>query len=167
MLDELVSVVIPTFNREALLRRAIESVLCQTHRAVEVLVVDDGSTDGTAVMMAATYAADARVRYLPQQNAGVAVARNRGLAAATGDYLALLDSDDYWYPWKLELQLRCLRRVQGAGMIWSDMDAIGEDARPVQARYLRTMYSAYRQFTAEQTASPATGARCGKSRRPQ
>jgi glycosyltransferase involved in cell wall biosynthesis len=149
MADALVSVVVPTFNRARVLRRAVDSVLEQTHPEVEVLVVDDGSTDDTARRVAEWYGSEPRVRYLFQENAGVSAARNHGLVAARGNFLALLDSDDYWYPWKLELQLKCLRRT-GAGMIWSDMDAVGDGARLVQARYLRTMYSAYQQFTSDQ-----------------
>jgi glycosyltransferase involved in cell wall biosynthesis len=144
---ELVSVVIPTFNRAGLIARAIDSALAQTHPALEVIVVDDGSTDGTAELVRRRYAAELRVRCLTQTNQGVCAARNRGLAEARGDYVALLDSDDVWRPWKLELQLSCLRAVPEAGMVWTDMEAIGPDGNILSRKYLRTMYrNSYRWF---------------------
>ena len=99
-----VTVVIPTYNRAALLPRALRSVLAQTHQDFEVLVVDDGSTDDTASVVADT--GDARVRYVRQpENAGVAAARNRGLRESRGTFIAFLDSDDEWRPEKLAMQL--------------------------------------------------------------
>jgi len=87
-----VSVIIPTYNRRELVQRALRSVLAQTRRVDEVIVVDDGSTDGTGEALAAAFGD--RIVYLRQSNAGVSAARNRGLALARGRYLALLDSDD-------------------------------------------------------------------------
>src|SRR4029079_19535086 len=125
----------------------IDSALNQTHRPVEVLVVDDGSTDGTAQLIAARYAGDDRVRYLAQRNGGVSAARNAGLRAARGPFVALLDSDDWWMPWKTELQLACMERFPEVGMVWTDMEAV--DARGIvfDAHYIRTMYSAFRMFS--------------------
>lgn len=147
MADNLVSVVIPTYNRAGRFERAVDSVLAQTHRALEIIVVDDGSTDDTAERYARRYGADPRVRYLRQPNRGVAAARNLGFGAARGAYVALLDSDDTWAPWKIELQLCCLRTVPEAGMIWTEMEAIGPNGALISPRYLRTMYRAtYRWF---------------------
>lgn len=99
-----VSVVIPTYNRAGLLPRAIESVLGQTHDEFEVVVVDDGSTDDTAAVVEGYD--DPRVRYVAhEENRGANVARNTGIEAARGEYVAFLDSDDEWHPRKLELQL--------------------------------------------------------------
>lgn len=88
-----VSVVIPTWNRATLLRRALDSVLAQTVQPAEIVVVDDGSTDDTAAVVASY---GARVRLLRQANAGVAAARNAGIAAARHELIAFLDSDDWW-----------------------------------------------------------------------
>jgi glycosyltransferase involved in cell wall biosynthesis len=141
---EVVSVVIPTFNRATFLPLAIDSAINQSHQPIEVIVVDDGSTDNTAEVMARRYGADRRIRYLQQPNAGVAAARNHGIRAARGEYVALLDSDDAWYPWKLELQVACLRAVPEAGMIWTELEAVSPAGDILHRRYLAVRYSAYR-----------------------
>jgi glycosyltransferase involved in cell wall biosynthesis len=100
-----VSVVIPTYNRAATVVEAVESALAQTVAPAEVIVVDDGSTDGTRERLA-PYAG--RIVYLRQENKGVSAARNAGVGAATGELIAFLDSDDVWHPRKLEVQLHYL-----------------------------------------------------------
>jgi glycosyltransferase involved in cell wall biosynthesis len=97
-----VSVVIPTYNYARYLGEAIDSALGQTLPPLEVTVVDDGSTDDTPQVLAAY---GDRIRVLRQKNAGVAIARNSGIAAARGEYVAFLDADDVWLPRKLELQM--------------------------------------------------------------
>ncbi|SNS67406.1 Glycosyltransferase involved in cell wall bisynthesis [Geodermatophilus saharensis] len=99
-----VSVVIPTYNSATFLVEALESVLAQTCPVHEVIVVDDGSTDGTGAALR-PYAD--RVVLLRQDNSGVSAARNNGLARATGDWVAFLDADDIWLPDKIERQLQC------------------------------------------------------------
>lgn len=149
-MDDLISVILPTFNRAHCLARAIDSALGQTHPRMQVVVVDDGSTDGTAALLEGRYGADPRVIAIRQDNAGVSEARNRGIAAATGDYVAFLDSDDLWKPWKVELQLACLRAFPEAGMCWTDMEAADSMGRIVAPRYLRRMYApSYRWFTTD------------------
>lgn len=101
----LVSIIIPAFNRSALLMRAMESVYRQTFVDFELIVVDDGSTDETAEMIRQQYP---EVNYIYQANAGVSSARNKGLEVAKGDWIAFLDSDDEWMPHKLEKQLELL-----------------------------------------------------------
>jgi glycosyltransferase involved in cell wall biosynthesis len=100
--EPLVSVVIPVFNGERFLREAVQSVLDQRYPPLEIIIVDDGSTDGTA-----TVARDLpkTVRYLHQTNQGPAAARNRGIEHAKGGLIAFADADDLWPPAKLELQL--------------------------------------------------------------
>jgi len=103
------SVIIPTYNRTALLREALNSVFVQTFKDFEVIVVDDGSTDGTLEELQAL---GSRVRSLRQQNAGPGAARNLGAQYATGEYLAFLDSDDLWFPWTLETYRQLIARHQ-------------------------------------------------------
>jgi len=103
----MVSVIIPTFNRSAFLMEALASVLGQTKRDMEVIVVDDGSTDDTSRVVEAF---GQEVKYCRQIHAGVSAARNKGIRAASGEWLAFLDSDDIWLPRKLESQLDFLFR---------------------------------------------------------
>ena len=115
-----VSVIIPTFNRRQLLERAVDSVLAQTRPADEIIVIDDGSTDGTEVLVKKKYPG---ITYLPQTNHGVSHARNQGIRKAKGNWLAFLDSDDVWLPGKLEKQLNALFRqppfkICHTGEIW-------------------------------------------------
>ncbi|WP_346621253.1 glycosyltransferase [Blastococcus montanus] len=117
-----VSVVIPTYNRGTVLRRTLQGVLAQTVRDLEVLVVDDGSTDGTPELLAGC--ADPRVRYLRQpRNAGVGAARNRGLREARGEFIAFLDDDDEWLPTKLARQLECFAgRPDTLGLVYTGVE---------------------------------------------
>lgn len=98
----LISVILPTYNRKRTLARAIDSVLAQSWSELELIVIDDGSTDGTAQWLTAQYPS---VQLLRQDNAGVSAARNRGIEAARGDWIALIDSDDRWLPQKLATQM--------------------------------------------------------------
>lgn len=104
-----VSVIIPSYNRCQSLPRALDSVLAQTRPAEEIIVVDDGSDDGTAAMLARDYP---ELTCLVQDNRGVSAARNTGIRAARGDWIALLDSDDEWLPQKLERQLQALHHAR-------------------------------------------------------
>ncbi len=101
------SVIIPTFNRAGVLAEAIDSVLAQSHPAHEIIVIDDGSTDATPVVLAQF---GERITVIRQANAGVSSARNAGLAAATGEWVAFLDSDDVWLPERLAVTARAVRR---------------------------------------------------------
>jgi glycosyltransferase involved in cell wall biosynthesis len=100
-----VSVIIPTYNREGSLTRAIESVLEQTYRNFELIVIDDGSTDDTSRIIKKY---KKKIRYFSQLHSGVSSARNLGLEKSEGAWVAFLDSDDYWLPQKLTRQMECL-----------------------------------------------------------
>ncbi|MDZ4814889.1 MAG: glycosyltransferase family A protein [Verrucomicrobiota bacterium] len=124
-----ISVIIPTYNYGALLPAAIESVRLQTEPAGEVIVVDDGSTDGTERLVRDQFP---DVRYIRQENAGVAVARNRGVQEASGKFVAFLDPDDLWFPWKLQFQKEFLNRERA---VFAASDAVyfsGEAPIPTQ-----------------------------------
>jgi glycosyltransferase involved in cell wall biosynthesis len=121
-----VSVIIPTFNRERLVGRAIESVFQQTYTDYEIVVVDDGSTDNTTDVLKRF---NGKIRYFYQKNAGISGARNRGLREATGEYIAFLDSDDTWVPEKLAVQVEVLDRDKEVGITYSRMLILNEDGK--------------------------------------
>lgn len=101
--DAVVSVVIPTYNRANTITDSIRSVLNQTYRTLEVIIVDDGSTDNTEEIVKSI--PDLRVVYVKQENAGACAARNTGISRARGEYIAFHDSDDTWMPEKLEREM--------------------------------------------------------------
>ncbi|HST08346.1 MAG TPA: glycosyltransferase family A protein, partial [Gemmatimonadaceae bacterium] len=136
----LVSVVIPTYNRARILGRAIESALGQTYPNIQVVVADDGSSDATSTV-AERYGS--RVTYCRQANAGVSAARNFGMRHARGEFIAFLDSDDCWSPWKVEAEVAALTRNREAGLVWTDMSGVDEGGTLIHSRHLRIMYSAY------------------------
>jgi glycosyltransferase involved in cell wall biosynthesis len=105
-----ISVIIPAYNAESFIAETLNSVLTQTHRDLEVIVIDDGSTDQTPKIIEKIAREDARVCLVLQQNAGVAAARNAGIRVAKGEWLAFLDADDIWHPEKLEKQLLCFQK---------------------------------------------------------
>ena len=101
-MEPLISCIVPVFNGERYLGKALESILKQTYQPLEIIVVNDGSTDGTAAV-AARYGD--QIHYVRQNNAGAPTARNLGLSVARGEFVAFLDSDDLWHPEKLERQM--------------------------------------------------------------
>jgi glycosyltransferase involved in cell wall biosynthesis len=121
----LVSVLITAWNKERYLDAAIRSALEQTRPADEVLVVNDGSTDGTKEIILSY---GSRVRLLDQENQGAARARNTGIAAAQGQYIAFLDADDVWKPHKLATQLRILEAHPEVALVSSRAEMVDEDA---------------------------------------
>jgi glycosyl transferase family 2 len=136
-----VSVVIPTFNCAAYLAEAVRSVLDQTHPAAEIIVVDDGSTDDTASVVA-TFGGS--VTYLRQDNAGVAAARNAGLARATGQFIAFLDADDFWAPDKLRMQLAVMDICPDVDLVCADFWLAGDERRESFIKRKYRLFSAYR-----------------------
>lgn len=131
MTDPLVSVIIPCYNQGQFLAEAIDSVLAQTYPHVEIIVVNDGSTDNT-VDVAASYGD--KIKYIWQENSGVSVARNRGILESRGDYLQFLDADDLITPLKLSQQLEAFFMYPEVGVVYSEgryIDDTGVDQGPV------------------------------------
>lgn len=127
-----VSVIIPTYNRAAMVCEAVESVLSQTFKDVEVIVVDDGSTDGTGEVLRNRY--DERVRYFYQANSGRSAARNRGIMASSGRYLLFLDSDDLLLPEALEQEVAYLEAHPDVDVVYTDgyfCDETGWNIAPI------------------------------------
>ena len=112
-----VTVVIPAYNAMTYLPATLESVLQQTFTDFEVLIINDGSTDGIAAWAAEI--ADARVKLISQENQGLPGARNTGITAAQGEYVAFLDADDLWAPTKLEQQVDCLDSKPDVGLVYT------------------------------------------------
>ena len=121
-----VSVVVPTYNRADLLKLTLQSIIRQTHPPLEISVVDDGSTDHTPSVCAEFGEA---VRYFQQANQGLPTARNNGIRAARGEWIALCDSDDLWCPEKLEWQLGALAASRAQWSV-TDFSFIGTDGSP-------------------------------------
>jgi glycosyltransferase involved in cell wall biosynthesis len=124
-----VSVIIPAYNREAFIERAVSSALSQTFPDMEVIVVDDGSSDGTARKIAALVRSDERVRYLRhEENRGAQAARNSGIREATGAFIAFLDSDNEWLPHKLERQMALFANCgERLGVVFAGYREISHD----------------------------------------
>jgi glycosyltransferase involved in cell wall biosynthesis len=125
----LVSVVMPTWNRLPFVEEAARSVIAQTYRHWELIVIDDGSTDGTVECLNALK--DPRIRVLSSPHVGrIGPLRNRGAAAGKGELIAFLDSDDLWMPYKLEVQIRAIRE-SGAGWCYSNFELMEADGRTI------------------------------------
>ncbi|MBI4494288.1 MAG: glycosyltransferase [Chloroflexi bacterium] len=126
-----ISVVIPTYNRAKYLVQAVESVLGQTFRDFELIVVDDGSTDDTAHVLA-PYAD--RLSYVYQRNRREGAARNTGIRLARGDYVAFLDSDDLWLPGKLAQDLAAFQAAPDSGLVYSAAEFVADDGSVLRRR---------------------------------
>ena len=118
MIPRLVSVVVPTYDYGCFVAEAVASALAQTYPHREVIVVDDGSTDDTREVLAPY---SDRIRYIFQSNQGLSAARNTGIRAAQGEFIALLDSDDVWHPRKLEVQMHFLHDLPEVGLLGTDL----------------------------------------------
>jgi glycosyltransferase involved in cell wall biosynthesis len=117
-----VSVIIPAYNSEEYISSAVKSVLNQTHSDLELIIIDDGSTDNTKKIV--DFFDDLRIKYIYQKNAGVAVARNNGIKNSTGEYIAFLDADDIWKPEKLQVQLDKILAEDDVCMIYSAFEML-------------------------------------------
>lgn len=122
----LVSIITPTYNRGDFITFAVESVLRQTYSDYEMIIVDDGSTDGTREIVG-RYLHDKRIKYYRQKNLGQSTARNKGLNLSSGEYICFLDSDDIYKPGKLETQVSLFRRMPHVDIIYGDEEYIDTD----------------------------------------
>jgi glycosyltransferase involved in cell wall biosynthesis len=130
----LVSVIIPAYNAEAFISKTIDSVVHQTYQNLEIIVVDDGSSDRTAELVLDKAQKDQRIRLLQQNNAGVAAARNSGIKTSQGQFIAPLDADDIWLPTHLEKQVDCfLQSSPSVGLVYSWSFDIDEQDQPTGA----------------------------------
>lgn len=128
----MISVIIPVYNRYAMLIEAVESVRAQTYNWFEIIVVDDGSTDKTPDVFPSEYP---RITYVYQKNMGPASARNRGVRCAHGEWVAFLDSDDLWKPDKLERQVRALTHHPRYAITYTGEEWIRNGKQVVQRDY--------------------------------
>lgn len=118
----LVSVIVPAYNAEKYIEDTLKSIIAQTYRNIEILVIDDGSKDKTAEIVNSFAQVDNRIKLLQQPNAGVAAARNLGIAKSQGEFIAPIDADDIWYPHNLEKQVQSLMQSDesvGFSYAWS------------------------------------------------
>lgn len=133
----LVSVIIPTYNRARFLPNAIDSVLNQTYPSIEILVIDDGSTDNTSEALKPY---NDKIRYLSAEHRGTAHARNLGMQQASGKYIAFLDSDDIYLPFKIALQVEFIESHPKIGMVCSDFSGKYADGR-IDESHLRNYHT--------------------------
>jgi len=131
--NPLVSVIIPTYNRYNFIGDAIRSVLSQTYKNIEIIVVDDGSKDNTYKIIKEL--SNCGMRYIYQSHLGVSEARNRGAYAALGEYLAFLDSDDLWLESKIEKQIRIILKEQDVGLVFTNCYNWNMDNNTYTLRY--------------------------------
>lgn len=125
--------VVPAYNAAATIGETLESVRTQSHRALEIVVVDDGSTDATPDIVLRYAGHDSRIRLLRQANAGVAAARNAGIAASNADFIAPVDADDVWHPQKIEKQMMAMRqRGPRAGVVYTWSLLIDPESRVIR-----------------------------------
>jgi glycosyltransferase involved in cell wall biosynthesis len=129
-----ISIVIPAYNAEKYIRRAIESCLSQTFAPIEIIVVDDASTDSTTSVVE-SFSSPVRLIRL-SENMGVSIARNRGVEASTGNWIAFLDADDWFLPEKLERQRRCLLEHEQAVLIYTGFRIVTVDGSECYGRFL-------------------------------
>lgn len=122
----LVSVILPTYNRKNVIERAINSVMNQSYADWELIIVDDGSVDGTEEYIKQFFCSGKTV-FLRQINRGVSAARNRGVSQAQGEYIAFIDSDDEWTSCKLERQIDFFKKNNGVGLVFSNVTIINPD----------------------------------------
>jgi glycosyltransferase involved in cell wall biosynthesis len=133
----LVSIIIPTFNRGRFIAEAINSVLSQTYPNIELIVVDDGSTDETPAIIASIK--DSRLHYVRQENRGRSNARNHALSLAKGKFITFLDSDDMYLPGKIDIQVDYLSRHPETGMVYTSALCINDAGETLPHKYIASV----------------------------
>lgn len=133
MANPKVSIVIPSYNRADYLGMTLDSILAQSYEDFEVVFVDDGSTDSTKQILETYISSDQRVKYYSQQNSERAVARSYGASLAQGDYVCFVDSDDLWYPNKLENQVKIMDENPDVVFSYASVNRIDFDNKPIKA----------------------------------
>ncbi len=132
-----ISVIIPAYNSERYIRLAIESVLCQSEQDFEIVVIDDGSTDGTLSIVKSLAEYDNRIRVITQPNSGKpSIARNAGIKNSSGDFVCFLDADDLYFPNKLEKQLKVFQKYPHLNLVFHDVKLFTENSSKDQGSYL-------------------------------
>lgn len=149
------SVIIPTRDRRPLLARTLGSVFAQTHQPAEIIVVDDGSSDGTVEYIQSL---EGRVRLVRSQQRGPGAARNAGAAAATGDYLAFLDSDDLWFPWSLSAFAEAVDRYARPALVCGCFRQFVEERDLADCRELPVAGEAFADYLSVWPRQPIVGA---------
>ena len=153
----LVTIIIPAYNSAKYLKDAVRSAQLQNHRHLEIIIIDDGSTDGTAEVAAQLAADDPRVRVIIQPNRGPSAARNTGLRQAAGDFVSFLDSDDTLHPLKVSQQLIALEDP-GVGLVFCDYYTSNEDLVPLAISKTRPQLEDIRDQLALQNVFPVHAA---------
>ncbi len=151
-----VSVIMPAYNSEQFIEEAIRSVLEQTERNLELIVIDDGSSDSTCEIIENLAKTDSRIRFLKNpKNIGCADTRNRGFAECRGEYIALLDSDDVWYPDKLEKQLE-LAEKSGADIVYCSYAIVDETGKQICSDYIVPCQTDFKKMLLENVIGCST-----------
>lgn len=141
--EPLVSVIIPTYNCGKYIEQSIESALKQTYKNVEIIVVDDGSTDDTQEKLIQF---GKNVNCIRKKNEGTSKARNIGMGYSKGEYLAFLDADDLWHPRKLKLQIECFHKVKDIGLVFTDFSRIDMEGNIVKDRYEQDAFAVFQDY---------------------
>ena len=148
MIKGLVSILVPVFNGENYLEETLDSLCRQTYPQIEIIVINDGSTDGSKAVVN-HFLNDHRVKYYEQPNGGVSSARNKGIIVSSGEYIALCDCDDVWNPYKAEKQVSFLNDHTDAGLVYSNFSIMNAEGRiiesnpipsPAQGKCFRSLY---------------------------
>ncbi len=154
--EPLISVIIPNYNGERFAECAIDSALAQTYRNIEIIVIDDCSTDNSLTYIRDKYADDKRLRLIAlNKNIGVANARNVGVKEARGEYIALLDNDDVWEEDKLERQMALAK--QGADIVYCSYDFIDENGNEIKRPFIVPEFTDFNRMLVSNVISCSTG----------